>query len=78
MLTHLIGFENKAGHIFVGHSGGVAGYTAMAYFQPAAKTGIIILRNESALGMEKLLDAFAQKLEVKNQAADTRRDRLRK
>src|SRR5882724_4572909 len=75
-----IGFaiQNKAGHIFVGHSGGVAGYTAMAYFQPAAKTGIIILRNESALGMEKLLDAFAQKLEVKNQAADTRRDRLRK
>ena len=70
-----IGFaiENKAGHVFVGHSGGVAGYTAMAYFQPNAKTGIIILRNESALGMEKLLDVFAQKLEVKSQAADDSR-----
>lgn len=62
-----IGFTvlNYSGHVFVGHSGGVSGYSGMAYVQPAAQTGIIVLRNESALGMEKLMQVFAQNLEVK-------------
>jgi len=54
-----------SGHVFIGHSGGVSGYSAMAYFQPEAQTGIIILRNESAMGMEKLMQVFAQALKVK-------------
>ena len=62
-----IGFTilNMSGHVFVGHSGGVSGYSALAYVQPAAQTGIIVLRNESALGMEELMRVFAKTLEVK-------------
>jgi CubicO group peptidase (beta-lactamase class C family) len=54
------------GKNFVGHAGGVIGYTAMAFFQPEAQVGIIILRNETAEGMDKILDAFAQSLPVKS------------
>lgn len=62
-----IGFTvlNMSGHVFVGHSGGVSGYSALAYVQPAAQTGIIVLRNESALGMEKLMQVFMKTLPVK-------------
>jgi hypothetical protein len=54
-----------AEHVFIGHSGSVAGYMAMAYVQPQAGIGIVILRNENAPGIEKLLDLFMHKLEVK-------------
>jgi CubicO group peptidase (beta-lactamase class C family) len=66
-----IGFTilNMSGHVFVGHSGGVSGYSALAYVQPVAQTGIIVLRNESALGMEKLMQVFAKTLEVKSPPA---------
>jgi len=69
-----IGFTvlNLSGHVFVGHSGGVSGYSALAYVQPAADTGLIVLRNESALGMDKLMEVFAQNLEVKEPAAQNR------
>lgn len=62
-----IGFmvQRMEGHDFIGHSGAVAGYVAMAFFQPVAGTGIVILHNELSPGMEKLMEAFAQKLEVK-------------
>ena len=54
-----------SGHVFIGHSGGVSGYSATAFFQPDAETGIIVLRNESALGMDKLVRVFAENLRVK-------------
>jgi CubicO group peptidase (beta-lactamase class C family) len=53
------------GHVFIGHSGGVSGYSATAFFQPDAETGIIVLRNESALGMDKLVRVFAENLRLK-------------
>ena len=67
-----IGFTilNLSGHVFTGHSGGVSGYSGFAYIQPAAETGIIVLRNESALGMDKLMEVFAQTLKVKEPAAE--------
>jgi CubicO group peptidase (beta-lactamase class C family) len=61
-----------SGHVFIGHSGGVSGYSAMAFFQPDAETGLIILRNESALGMDKLMRVFAQNLQVKPPPEDER------
>lgn len=54
-----------SGHVFIGHSGGVSGYSATAFFQPEAETGIIVLRNESALGMDKLVRIFAENLQLK-------------
>lgn len=62
-----IGFTvlNLSGHRYIGHSGGLSGYSALAYVQPAAQTGLIVLRNESALGMEKLMQIFAQALAAK-------------
>jgi hypothetical protein len=67
-----IGFliERNEGHVFIGHSGAVAGYLAMAMFQPTAETGIIVLHNEIAPGMEKLMQAFMKTLPVKDQAED--------
>jgi CubicO group peptidase (beta-lactamase class C family) len=53
-----------SGHVFIGHSGGVSGYSATAFFQPEAETGIIVLRNESALGMDKLVRVFAENLRL--------------
>jgi hypothetical protein len=50
---------------FIGHSGGVSGYSATAFFQPDAEIGIIVLRNESALGMDKLVRVFAENLRMK-------------
>jgi CubicO group peptidase (beta-lactamase class C family) len=61
-----------SGHVFIGHSGGVSGYSATAFFQPDAETGIIVLRNESALGMDKLVRVFAQTLPVKPAPEDQR------
>lgn len=61
-----------SGHVFVGHSGGVSGYSATAFFQPDAETGLIILRNESALGMDKLMRVFARNLQVKAAPEDER------
>jgi CubicO group peptidase (beta-lactamase class C family) len=58
------------GHVFIGHSGGVSGYSATAFFQPEAGTGIIVLRNESALGMDKLVRVFAETLRLKPVAED--------
>jgi CubicO group peptidase (beta-lactamase class C family) len=42
-----IGFQlsRLGGDVFVGHGGGVAGYTAMAWIHRASKTGLIVLRN---------------------------------
>jgi hypothetical protein len=54
-----------SGHVFIGHSGGVSGYSATAFFQPDAEIGIIVLRNESALGMDKLVRVFAENLRMK-------------
>ena len=67
-----IGFliERNAGHVFIGHSGAVSGYLAMAMFEPTAETGIVILHNEIAPGMEKLMQAFMKTLPVKDQAED--------
>ena len=63
-----IGFliERAEGHIFVGHSGAVAGYLAAAMYQPTAGTGIIILHNELAPGMQKLMEVFTKTLPVKD------------
>lgn len=61
-----------SGHVFIGHSGGVSGYSATAFFQPEAETGIIVLRNESALGMDKLVRVFAANLRVKPPPEDQR------
>jgi CubicO group peptidase (beta-lactamase class C family) len=61
-----------SGHVFIGHSGGVSGYSATAFFQPDAATGIIVLRNESALGMDKLVRVFAENLRVKPVPEDQR------
>jgi CubicO group peptidase (beta-lactamase class C family) len=58
------------GHVFIGHSGGVSGYSATAFFQPEAETGIIVLRNESALGVDKLVRVFAETLRLKPVAED--------
>ena len=62
-----IGFlvQRQAGHVFIGHSGGVAGYLTMAMFQPTAETGIIILHNEIAPGIQKLMEIFTKTLPVK-------------
>lgn len=67
-----IGFlvQRNQGHVLVGHSGAVAGYVAAAMFQPSAGTGIIILHNEIAPGMEKLMQAFMKTLPVKEQPED--------
>jgi hypothetical protein len=43
----------------------VAGYLAAAYFRPDANTGIIVLHNEIDPAMEKLVDVFWEKLELK-------------
>lgn len=59
-------------HVFIGHSGGVSGYSGTAFFQPDAETGLIILRNESALGMDKLMRVFARTLQVKTPPEDER------
>jgi hypothetical protein len=42
-----IGFTltRRGEHVFLGHSGGVAGYTAYALIHPASKTGVIVFRN---------------------------------
>ena len=61
-----------SGHVFIGHSGGVSGYSATAFFQPEAQTGIIVLRNESALGMDKLVRIFAENLRIKPVLEDQR------
>jgi CubicO group peptidase (beta-lactamase class C family) len=61
-----------SGHVFIGHSGGVSGYSATAFFQPDAQTGIIVLRNESALGMDKLVRVFAENLRLKPLPEDQR------
>lgn len=54
--------ERVAGHLLLGHAGGVIGYTAMAFFSPGSQLGLILLRNETAFGNEKVLQAFAEKL----------------
>jgi hypothetical protein len=61
-----------SGHIFIGHSGGVSGYSGTAFFQPDAETGIIVLRNESVFGMDKLVRVFAENLRVKPLPEDQR------
>ena len=42
-----IGFQltRRGEHVFLGHNGAVAGYTAQAYVHLPSKTGIILLRN---------------------------------
>lgn len=42
-----IGFQltRRGEHVFLGHNGGVAGYTAQAWVHLASKTGVIVLRN---------------------------------
>ena len=42
-----IGFQlvRRGEHVFIGHSGSVAGYTAQAWIHAASKTGVIVLRN---------------------------------
>jgi hypothetical protein len=42
-----IGFmlERKGSHVFAGHSGSVAGYSAQAWIHRPSKTGVIVLRN---------------------------------
>jgi CubicO group peptidase (beta-lactamase class C family) len=42
-----VGFQltRRGGHVFLGHSGSVAGYTAQAWLHPLSKTGVIVLRN---------------------------------
>lgn len=66
---HGIGFEiHRVGsHVFLGHAGGVYGYSAYAYFEPATQVGIVILHN----GMDvktlfKLRDLFFRWSEVKD------------
>src|SRR5690348_8005758 len=68
--------QRLSGHVLVGHTGGNAGYLAMAYVEPRVNTGIIILRNRSRgwadkskqllpdLEVNKLLQIFADKLKV--------------
>jgi hypothetical protein len=34
----------------------------MAFFNPGSQLGLILLRNETAFGNEKVLQAFAEKL----------------
>jgi CubicO group peptidase (beta-lactamase class C family) len=65
-----VGFliQRADGHVFVGHSGAVAGYLAVAMFQSTAGTGIIILHNELAPGMQKLMEVFTRTLPVKDRA----------
>lgn len=45
-----VGFSvrRQGERIFVGHSGSVAGYTAAAFVDRKTKTGVIVLRNQSA------------------------------
>ena len=42
-----IGFSltRRGEHVFLGHNGAVAGYTAQAWIHPPSKTGFIVLRN---------------------------------
>ena len=44
-----IGFQltRRGDHVFLGHAGEVAGYTAQAYIHPPSQTGVIVLRNAS-------------------------------
>ena len=67
-----IGFhaQRVAGHLLLGHAGGVIGYTAMAFFDPDSQLGLILLRNETAFGNEKVLQAFAERLPEKKSKAD--------
>jgi CubicO group peptidase (beta-lactamase class C family) len=44
--------------VYVGHSGGVAGYAASAFFEPHANVGIVILRNALDFEAQKMLDVF--------------------
>lgn len=59
-----VGFAltRESGHVFMGHNGGVAGYTAAAEVEPVVQVGIIILHNESNFDTQKLLQVFRQKL----------------
>jgi CubicO group peptidase (beta-lactamase class C family) len=44
-----VGFQltRRGEHVFLGHTGSVAGYTAQAYIHLPSKTGVIVLRNAS-------------------------------
>jgi CubicO group peptidase (beta-lactamase class C family) len=66
-----IGFliQRKDNKELIGHSGAVAGYLAAAYFRPDANTGIIVLHNEIDPAIEKLVDVFWEKLELKSPGA---------
>ena len=42
-----VGFQlsRRGADVFIGHGGGVAGYSAMAWIHRASRTGVIVLRN---------------------------------
>jgi hypothetical protein len=48
-VSYGVGFEKITvnGHIIIGHDGDVAGYSAVALFDPERHIGIICLRNSS-------------------------------
>ena len=60
-----IGFsvDRKGDHNFFGHGGGVAGYTALLYFDREAQIGVVVLRNASG-GRVKPADLGARALEL--------------
>ena len=59
-------FVRSGENVFLGHTGSVAGYTALAFVQLRAGVGIVVLRNEDGPEIQKLLDVFTQNLEVKH------------
>jgi CubicO group peptidase (beta-lactamase class C family) len=67
-----IGFaaDRVGDRVFLGHSGGVAGYAANAYFEPATQVGIVILHNSlDGETLNKLTQLFYHRLDSQNTGA---------
>jgi CubicO group peptidase (beta-lactamase class C family) len=68
-IAYGIGYEVRrvGSHVFLGHSGAVAGYLSIAYIEPATNEGIVILHNGlngEALG--NLSNMFFHRLDGQN------------
>jgi CubicO group peptidase (beta-lactamase class C family) len=64
-----IGFaaDRVGDRVFLGHSGGVAGYVAAAYFEPATQVGIVILHNAlDGKTLNRLTQLFYHRLDAQN------------
>jgi len=65
-LRHALGFEvgrYKGGHVFVGHDGGVGGYTSRLWLLPGAGLAVILACNRAA-------DAWPAAVKIANSALD--------